>query len=403
MFNVARDIKGSAMRVFWTIILVLLVLLPAREGASYQAYLSVSTDRAFGFNLELAEIFKKHKLRYTLAVVALDQELGRPGRLSWEDLRKLDADGFEIASHSMSHFYPNVSNKGIEISFTQDDKKPRAVIDLLNTPYGIRFTYQKESVNILSKTIQHSTLGNFVSTLNGVSQKRKIHLVATLADPLMNLLPTQELLSCTQIIVEGVPLTLYLRRGLSDEQLGWEICASKALIEERLGHSIVTYVYPWGDLSQTAINMCKKCGYLSARTTQEGYYIRQQGKTNNTLNKVLDLPDIHVRAGIPATINASQIRGDQWYQLSTNGELRGLLHHLQSRYQENRITESQILTPIGEFFEKAKQGGWWVHLLDHDGELKPFIYDFLLTCLDDDPDIMIAPIGEVATVLRNRR
>lgn len=51
---------------------------------------------------------------------------------------------------------------------------------------------------------------------------------------------------------------------LDVERARWEICASKDIIEDQLGASVVTLAYPYEQFTQQVQDIAEKCGYLGA-------------------------------------------------------------------------------------------------------------------------------------------
>ena len=49
-----------------------------------------------------------------------------------------------------------------------------------------------------------------------------------------------------------------------DEQVIWEACSSKQIIEEELGHPIELFAYPYEDFTATTLKLVEQCGYLGA-------------------------------------------------------------------------------------------------------------------------------------------
>jgi peptidoglycan/xylan/chitin deacetylase (PgdA/CDA1 family) len=69
------------------------------EGKSFA--FTVTSDDGHADNRAWANVFRDLGLRYTLFITA--RWVGRPGKLTVNDLRRLQADGFEIGGHSLSH------------------------------------------------------------------------------------------------------------------------------------------------------------------------------------------------------------------------------------------------------------------------------------------------------------
>jgi peptidoglycan/xylan/chitin deacetylase (PgdA/CDA1 family) len=60
-----------------------------------------TTDDGNADNRVWADVFREYGLRYTMFVTT--RWIGMPGKLTIEDLRRLNADGFEIGGHGVSH------------------------------------------------------------------------------------------------------------------------------------------------------------------------------------------------------------------------------------------------------------------------------------------------------------
>ena len=60
-----------------------------------------TSDDGNADNLAWTDVYREFGLRYTLFITA--RWVGRPGKLTVQDLRRLQSDGFEIGGHSLSH------------------------------------------------------------------------------------------------------------------------------------------------------------------------------------------------------------------------------------------------------------------------------------------------------------
>lgn len=63
--------------------------------------IQTSWDDGFKYDLRIAELLRKYNFPGTFYIII--DKIDNDGYLSWDDIKKLDADGFEIGSHSMTH------------------------------------------------------------------------------------------------------------------------------------------------------------------------------------------------------------------------------------------------------------------------------------------------------------
>ena len=61
---------------------------------------------------------------------------------------------------------------------------------------------------------------------------------------------------------------------LTDEEITYELCFSKFLIEKELGHSVTALAYPYGAFDMRVKNIAHKCGYTQAYVTAPGRRFR---------------------------------------------------------------------------------------------------------------------------------
>jgi len=63
--------------------------------------IETSWDDGSAYDLRIANLLTKYNLKGTFYIVA--DWVGKRGYLTWEDIKKLDKDGFTIGSHTMTH------------------------------------------------------------------------------------------------------------------------------------------------------------------------------------------------------------------------------------------------------------------------------------------------------------
>lgn len=73
-------------------------------------------------------------------------------------------------------------------------------------------------------------------------------------------------------------------RTLAPDAAFKEIAESKAILEQRLGKSVVAFCYPFGEYNNAIIEMVKRAGYESAVTLASGY--RQRADELYTLRRI---------------------------------------------------------------------------------------------------------------------
>jgi peptidoglycan/xylan/chitin deacetylase (PgdA/CDA1 family) len=61
--------------------------------------------------------------------------------------------------------------------------------------------------------------------------------------------------------------------AISEEQLRMEFCKSKALLEDKLEHSIDSLSIPQGFVNGKVIDVARQCGYQYIFTSQPGFYV----------------------------------------------------------------------------------------------------------------------------------
>src|SRR5208282_6179759 len=69
----------------------------------------------------------------------------------------------------------------------------------------------------------------------------------------------------------------YLTRVEKDETLRREIYEAKQIIEDRVGVSVTTFAYPFGQYNKRVVAMVKAAGFTSARSTWPGVVHSQEG------------------------------------------------------------------------------------------------------------------------------
>jgi peptidoglycan/xylan/chitin deacetylase (PgdA/CDA1 family) len=57
---------------------------------------------------------------------------------------------------------------------------------------------------------------------------------------------------------------------LTEEEIACELCRSKTLIEQKLGHPITDLAYPYGAFNQRIQEIARRCGYIRAYVTAPG-------------------------------------------------------------------------------------------------------------------------------------
>jgi hypothetical protein len=71
-------------------------------------------------------------------------------------------------------------------------------------------------------------------------------------------------------IIGSQSLTHAWLPDLRDEEVACELCVSKALIEQQIGHAITTLAYPYGAFDTRVQRIARQCGYERAYATAPG-------------------------------------------------------------------------------------------------------------------------------------
>jgi hypothetical protein len=72
------------------------------------------------------------------------------------------------------------------------------------------------------------------------------------------------------VVIGSHSLTHPWLPDLTDEEVTCELCVSKALIEQQIGHAITTLAYPYGAFDARVQRIARQCGYTRAYATAPG-------------------------------------------------------------------------------------------------------------------------------------
>ncbi len=178
-------------------------------------------------------------------------------------LQKMVGINSEIVSHSMSHSYYDVDNKGAtNLRYTGAASYCRVEVDTINwlvkfMPDGV----EDFSVDIsFSNNRDMEWFDNTVNAHSGYSSTRTVNSKA------LTWVMKSDTLADIKAAVDSLVLD-------TSRFFYWEFDASKDSIEAVTGKPCIEYTWPGGLYSDLLINRVKAAGYLGARSTTPGTYL----------------------------------------------------------------------------------------------------------------------------------